>query len=256
MKLTITQMQKYVIDMMRATVEICERNGISCYCQAGTVLGAVRHSGQIPWDYDADLIVPQNELDRFVECMVRELPEAYYVDYFTLNDKDLRAFPRIGVRGFSTDTLHLDIFRLIGLPEDRQEQEALLGEIKEYRSKNIAVRWPLWTLIRKKGLRMGLKRLRLGFGSRDRYVKKIDAACNRYPYENARYVANPFGRYGVKNIFEKSVYGEGQLHQFEDFQARIPSQVDFYLRQYYKDYMKLPPEEERKKEMAKIFDVR
>lgn len=256
MKLTIKEVQAYVIGIMKATVEICERNKITCYCQAGTVLGAVRHSGQIPWDYDADLIVPENELDRFIECMVRELPQEYYVGFFSQSPKDLRAFPRIGMRGFSTETLHVDIFRLIGLPDDRQEQEALLNEIKEYRSKNLAMQLPFRSLLRTHGLRMALKKLLLVLTPRDRYVKKIDEACKRYPFEKAKYVANPFGRYGTKNIFEKSVYGEGQMHQFEDFQVRIPSQVDFYLKQYYKDYMKLPPEEERKKEMEKIFDVR
>jgi lipopolysaccharide cholinephosphotransferase len=256
MKLNIKEIQAYVIDIMKTTVEICDRNGITYYCQAGTVLGAVRHSGQIPWDHDADLIVPENELDRFIECMVRELPQKYYVGFFSLGPKDLRAFPRIGVRGFSTEAMHVDIFRLIGLPDDRQEQEALLNEIKEYRSKNLAMQLPFRLLLRTYGLRMALKKLLLGLTPRDRYVKKIDEACRRYPYETAKYVANPFGRYGVKNIFEKGVYGEGQMHPFEDFQVRIPSEVDFYLKQYYRDYMQLPPEAERNKELEKVFDVR
>lgn len=256
MKLNIKEIQAYVIDIMKTTVEICEKNGITYYCQAGTVLGAVRHSGQIPWDYDADLIVPQNEIDRFVECMVRDLPKKYYVDYFTINPQGFRAFPRIGVKGFSTDTLHLDIFRLIGLPDDRQEQEALLKEIKAYRVNNIAARSSFWHLVRNNGIRTAAKRLCLLFSPKDRYIKKIDEACRRHPYEKAKYVANPFGRYGVKNIFEKGVYGEGQMHPFEDFQVRIPSEVDFYLKQYYRDYMQLPPEAERNKELEKIFDVR
>lgn len=242
--------------MMRATVEICERNHITYYCQAGTVLGVVRHNGQIPWDHDADLIIPQNEIDRFVACAVKELPEQYYVDYFTVLPGSLRPFPRIGVKGYGTEFLHLDIFRLIGLPEDRRSQEALLSEIKVYRYRNVAMRLPFSFLARYWGRRMALLHLLLRFVPRAHYVKKIDRICNRYPYAQAKFVANPFGRYGVKNIFEKHVYGEGQLHDFEDFQARIPTEADFYLKQYYGDYMQLPPEDVRKKEMERIFDVR
>ncbi|MBR6159216.1 MAG: LicD family protein, partial [Lachnospiraceae bacterium] len=81
MKYTLTQVQSEVMKILEATINICDRNDILYYAQAGTVLGAIRHHGPIPWDYDADIIVPNNLINRFVECVSRELPDKYYVDH-------------------------------------------------------------------------------------------------------------------------------------------------------------------------------
>ena len=67
---------------------------------------------------------------------------------------------------------------------------------------------------------------------------------------------NPSGKYGQKNIFRKEVYGQGCMWELDGLQVRIPSEYDFYLKQYYKDYMQTPPEDQISKEMRMQFDVR
>ena len=56
---------------------------------------------------------------------------------------------------------------------------------------------------------------------------------------------NACGHYGEKNIFDKSVFGTPVMKPYCGFEVPLPEQWDFYLKRYYKDYMQLPPKEER-----------
>ena len=253
MKLDIKQMQDIVTEMLKATVAVCEKNHITYYCQAGTVLGTVRHGGTIPWDHDADIIIPNDQLDRFIECAQRDLPDKFYVDYFKVDAKSLRQFPRIGLKGYTTNRLHLDVFRLIGLPDNKQEQLDMVEEAHLYTNYNVLMRKPIWKLFLKGKFARILDKLT---GKREAYIWKFDELCNRYPYEKANNVMNPSGKYGAKNIFAKAVYGEGKMMQYTDFQVRIPDETDFYLRQYYGDYMRTPDKEYIDKELNRIFNIK
>lgn len=254
MKYTLTEVQDIVMEALQATIEVSDKNNLLYYAQAGTVLGAIRHQGPIPWDHDADLIVPNNMIDAYAECLASELPSRFYVDYYKIGSKSQRQFPRIGLKGYDTRLVHLDIFRLVGLPNERSEQEQYLKEVNVEGKSLARIRdYSVARLLKRKDVngafcRLGLK----GPNVRER-LTIFDEMCNRYPYEEAEYVANPSGKYGVKNIFKKEVYGEGILVDFKNFKIRIPSMYDPYLKQYYKDYMKTPPQEEIDKEMSRVF---
>lgn len=256
MKLTIQQMQQNVYEMLRATIAVCEKNNILYYAQAGTVLGIIRHNGFIPWDGDADLIIPNDQIDRFVACAQRDLPREFYVDYFKINAKSLRQFPRIGMTGFSTSQMHVDIFRLIGLPDDREKQLQMIEEAQSCTKQNADVRYPLWRYLRQRRFKKAFWCLKQRILDREFYIRQFDALCNRYPYSNAQYVMNPSGKYGQKNIFRKEIYGEGLIKTFSETAIRIPSEYDFYLKQYYADYMKTPDQAVIDAAMNNIYIIR
>ena len=256
MELTIGEVQEIVKDILRNTIEICDKNNITYYAQAGTVLGAIRHKGMIPWDHDADLVVPNNEINRFAEVLSRELPEKYYVDFPTVRSGSKRSFPRIGLKGYSTDDLHIDIFRLIGLPDERNKQEAHLLSVKPYERAIKMLRvFDIKRVIKSKDYKLILSKLGLSKKNIDYYIGVHNELCDKIPYDEANYVANPSGKYGTKNIFKKEIYGEGKIVNFEDFKIRIPSEYDFYLKQYYNDYMKTPSKEYIDEHMNKRYIV-
>ena len=250
MKIDIREQQKIILGILKDVIEVCETNHITYYCQAGTVLGAIRHSGFIPWDGDADIIIPNNEIDYFCDCVIKQFPK-YNVDYYKCDDKSFRLFPRIGLKEVKTKELHLDVFRLIGLPDDRNEQLEMIKEAKQYTLENKMIRRPIYKMIFKLQFKLLYNRIK----DSKMYDKKFDGLCNRYPYEKANYVMNPSGKYGEKNIFKKEVYGEGKIAKFEDIEVRIPSDVEPYLTQYYGDYMKTPSKEEIDKLMRKVVEI-
>lgn len=81
MKLTIQEIQTIETEMLKEVHDICERNGIDYFLAYGSVLGAVRHGGPIPWDTDLDIIVPIDQFSKFENLMYEELPEKFYLEY-------------------------------------------------------------------------------------------------------------------------------------------------------------------------------
>ena len=67
------------LDLLQKFIEVCQQYNLRCWVDGGTLLGAVRHKGFIPWDDDLDIAVPIEEWDRFWECMKRELPLKYQI---------------------------------------------------------------------------------------------------------------------------------------------------------------------------------
>jgi lipopolysaccharide cholinephosphotransferase len=82
--------------------------------------------------------------------------------------------------------------------------------------------------------------------------RQLDETLKRYSFEECNMLINFCGHWGVKEMFEKSVYGKGKLYQFEDIQLNGPENYDFVLTQMYGDYMTPPPEDKRDQHMVKL----
>ena len=251
--LDLKQMQFTVEKMFKEVIAICNRHSIKYYCQAGTVLGAIRHGGPIPWDYDVDIIVPNNRIDELCQFLQTELSAIFYVDYFKSMRTSMRQFPRIGLKGFSTDTLHLDIFRLIGLPDDRKNQIKLVKKFNNLTLNVVRSRNSIFNLLRYKYYKVLV--CRIFFGKRY-YLRKFDKLSKKYNYETSLYVMNPSGKYKEKNIFKKEIYGDGKTVRYSDFEVIVPSSTDFYLRQYYGDYNTTPSSDYIDRMMNDFFKIR
>ena len=255
---SIEKIQNEVAEILRTVTELCDRNGILYYCQAGTVLGAIRHKGPIPWDHDSDIIIPSDKIDNFVECCLKYLPERYWIDYYKTNPNGFRRFPRVGLKGYSTDVLHLDVFKLIGIPDDSEGQKALLRECSENGEQALVKkkgRVSVLSSVKHMKIKQAINRAKICMDFSAKYLYEMEEICTRYPYAESSYVMNPFGKYGAKNIFKKEIYGDGKIVPYMDYYVRVPSETDFYLRQYYGEYMKYPSIKIIKKEMKKKFIV-
>ena len=79
MQCNLRSVQQKELDILREIHKVCERNGLEYWLDGGTILGAVRHGGFIPWDDDIDIAMRREDLPRFVEAAQRELPEWLYV---------------------------------------------------------------------------------------------------------------------------------------------------------------------------------
>ena len=86
-KINITQIQKIENEMLRETIKILGRNGITFYMCCGSVLGTVRHGGPIPWDTDMDILIPFNMLEKARNCLESELSDRFCLDDLKNNSK-------------------------------------------------------------------------------------------------------------------------------------------------------------------------
>lgn len=257
-KLTLPQMQALQLNMAKFIHNVCEANDIKYFMVSGTLLGAVRHKGFIPWDYDIDFGMRREDYDKFISvCNAGALG-----DEFVLINNDTFGefeFPitRIGaVNTYSYDSMrdhikdckliYVDIIPFDNVPDDERNRTVHRKEINRLRKiiyyrtgykynglmiKRIAsvIRSRLFRLISLSSLLDSYeKQLRL---YDDTKTALCGALAGRYDYDKE---AMP------SEYFEKRI-----LMPFEDTYLWGLEQYDDVLTHLYGDYMKLPPKEEQ-----------
>ena len=260
----LKQLQKVELDMFSEVVRICDKYHLTYFMSAGTFLGAVRHKGFIPWDDDMDMRMPRPDYEKLVRVLPKELKDPYIVQHFRHDKNVHRYFCRVEntkVHLHRNHTVHgqdsnawIDIFPLDGMPANKIHmklrkihllyrkmwmQLSVFDEIVDVTKKRnlpekIIVFLALHTPIQK-------------CLSWERNWKKLDHALKAYSLKKSKYYMNFMSAYKYKDIIPKSVYGKGRLYPFEDKQFNGPKDYDTFLKTLYGDYMKLPPEEKRKK---------
>lgn len=252
MELTAQQMEclkQKEIRLLRAFMEVCEKLNLKYYVLGGTLLGAVRHQGFIPWDDDIDLGMPREDYEKFLECAQAHLPENIFVQSFRTdpqlpcNFSKLRdsntTFVEDSIRDVPINHgIYIDIFPLDYYPDRGRK----LFSVKETLLKlRIADAFTL------KSQKLKVKAARCV--ARVLYPTVAGAVAKRDKMHRSvtsgRYIANHCGAWGKKEIVPAEWYGEGTALTFEGLEVQAPSGYREWLTQVYGDYMQLPPEEKR-----------
>ena len=252
--LTIEEMHRYCIDMLKSVSELCENENIAYFVVYGSLLGTIRHNGPIPWDPDIDIYVPENEIDRFVSAVKTKLNDKYWIDY---RDERFvpKPFPRIGLKGYNTEILHIDVFRMSGLPNKKFQQKLLTK-----RGRTLWVLWKAKTINpskyykknKKKRLGAILLRVLAAPFSVEYIIKNIDRLCEKIDVFSTNYVGRVMGQ-GA--IYEKDYFEHYEMHTYTDYSVRIPNRAEDLLKKMYGDYLKYPSEEYRNKMLKRTFYI-
>lgn len=247
-QLTLKECKDISLDILTDIAAFCERNDITYFLSVGTLLGAIRHQGYIPWDDDIDIMMPRPDYIRLLkeyDGKYRLLkPEAgllYYAKAYDPStvkyeaDTDYRKNEPIGV--------DIDIFPLDGIVNDEEiiakmyKKECFLELLLRLSNQPI--------FLRKNPLKAINRIIPRIIGSRN-IVKMIEANAMTYDYETSDYVIrmrwSPNGFTGAlpKNVFEKD------YAMFEGRRFCIPKGYDEFLSAFFgDDYMELPPEDKR-----------
>lgn len=248
MKLTIRDLQELETEMLKEVSVICHENDITYYMAYGTALGGVRHEGPIPWDADADIIVPYNQLKKFIDVVRKNLSDKFFLDFHDINPYYTATFPRVGLKGYSTVVLHLDVFIACGLPNSKKEQNGFFKKTYKLRQMHF------YKIADEKyrGKMSVLHRLAILFFrvvyypfSLEKIREKFYSMCDKNSYESSEYIVNPSGGYGNKEIIPKSYLGAGRVLNYSNFTVNAPEEFDSYLKHFYNDYMLFPSVSER-----------
>lgn len=257
--LTIQEIHRLETEMLKVTDEICKKNNIKYSLICGSVLGAVRHGGPIPWDTDSDITVGYEEMDRLCLALEKQLPEWCCLYKFDNAKNFYRFLPRIGVKGCDSAILHVDIFPQVGLPDDAEAQMKYDKKSKRLdrlfcwklivQSKDLYTPGSKMRVLSRKIAKVVLKIVLAPF-SRDFLYKLVNSHYSKYPYSESKYVMNPLGHYGMKNVLDKNYFEDLIEVDYDGIKLSIPREYDTYLRHYYKDYEKFPPKEEQDKMLS------
>ena len=250
-------------DVLREFISICKANNLVYFCCGGTAIGAIRHHGMIPWDDDVDVFMPRPDYDKFIQIAQNKLSSDYeLVTPYTYHDYPLY-FAKLCNKHTTLmeeeDTpciygLFIDIFPIDGAPDDMDQARLMESKFRKIKNRLEAISThntfaeyiSLLTKPKEWGRFVGKT---FGFFFRSFYRKRLlgqlNAICYRYNYADSNIVAVYCGSYGPKEVFPKSWLDGSVTFTYEGMEVSLPKGYDNYLRQYYGDYMQLPPEEKR-----------
>ena len=251
-----TELQQKLLDMLKWFDSYCEENGICYYVAGGTLLGAMRHGGFIPWDDDIDVIVPRPDYERLISLFtekkdgyILETPYSSAKDYFYSYAKlyDVSTTLVEHTRYNCKRGIYIDVFPLDGAGNTTEECMRTFSGVD---------RQNMFLMTRTCAIRSGraahknfsiiLSRLIPGFVvNNKKLAQKVDKLASVVPYDSSDYVANFMGAYRSKEILEKSILGTPTRYKFEDIYVNGAEKYDEYLSHIYGDWHKLPPKEKQ-----------
>ena len=260
-KHVLTDHQTMLLEMLKDLDEVCTAHQISYLLFSGTMLGAVRHGGFIPWDDDIDVVLLRKDYERFLDAAEQSLDsEKYYVQrefstHWPMQFSKLRRNGTTCIEKFhpKDEQIHqgvyLDIF-----PCDNLSTNAIIGGL-QYLASRVVVAKALFAR---------------GYETRSLLKKCFIQVCRLIPRnalwrfavrkrETASKRVHTFFGAGSKyrkNVFPREWFSDTVRMQFEDAFFPVSAHYDAFLRCLYGNYMELPNEQERRcKEHVAILDL-
>ncbi len=240
-------------EMLKAFVEVCSKLNLKYYLAYGTLIGAIRHKGFIPWDDDIDIVMPREDYEKFLASGQKLLPEHLFLQHRGTEPDYLMPFAKI--RNSNTTFMQksdrkfkinhgvfIDIIPLDYHPDNEKEFGRILSKKKRYDFRILSY---------------------LDYGTVKNYNTKIKTAIYKLLYPSVNAVkkkreklyksASKSNRFTVYCFSNPSLntapidwFGDGVDLEFEGLKVKVPVEYHKWNTQIYGDYMQLPPADEQK----------
>ncbi|MGK0421587.1 MAG: lipopolysaccharide cholinephosphotransferase [Polaribacter sp.] len=254
--LDLERAKKVMVEILIEVDKICHENDINYWMDFGTLLGAVRHKGFIPWDDDIDITMPREDYNKFIEIAVagsslnfkyflqtKKTDKSYFLDWIKVRDRKSVYIESGDLEDYdpAKSGIFIDIF-----PLDRIDKEKVktfnflrrLFQINPYK--------PVFKSSKAKFFHYILFPLY--------YFRKL---YFNYSALNLKSKDGNTAIYGVEawidHSFNYDLIFPLQKIEFENLHFNAPNKYKEHLKNYYGDYMKLPPIEERRSHAKKII---
>jgi lipopolysaccharide cholinephosphotransferase len=252
---TLNKLHHVELEILNEIDRICVSNNIEYFLIGGTLLGAIRHKGFIPWDDDLDIAMTRDNYEKFINIAIDELDSKYYLDNYKTNPNCYLPFTKVrknntimdeestshinNHKGIFVDIFPFDnlknkdsFFTLLRVVSILSITESIFVKKGVYSSFFKACRYPMLSLV------FSVFPVRKLFAIQEKMCKKDD--------DSSQYYASLIGSYG----FKKECFLKAELFPlikapFEGKEYFIFKNYDSFLNSVYGDYMEIPPKDKR-----------
>lgn len=238
------------LEITEKIIEICDKYKITYYFGDGSLLGAIRHQGFIPWDDDMDIYMYRKDYNKFLSIAEKELKPPFFTQYYKTekgyyyghaqirNSNTTALINRDNENNFNHG-IFVDIFPLDNVPDNLNERKKFIRKIRKKRkmlryyynknNKNIV----------KKIIKTIYVSLYYKFHSLEKEIEKYEKLLTTYDNENTKECSILFSEIN-KYVFKNEWFEKTIIKKFEYLDVKVPEKYDECLKKLYGDYMSLP----------------
>lgn len=272
--LSLREIQLAEYDILCKVVSFLDDNGLHYILCGGTMLGAVRHNGFIPWDDDIDILVPRDDYEAFKKLVREKNCESDDLHFCLPGDK---GFPYPFIKAINPKlevvddrfskkvklNLWVDIFPLDHFSDDAHEHRFMANCLVSYQHviyagimtdqywKDRGYYGNVANLIKL----YGAKLIHCLMGGKEKLGLRVDRIARKMNerYRNSNHVGDGAWPSGMKDYFPLEAVAPVMKHRFEDSEFNIPADYNMYLTLFYGDYMIIPPVDKRQNHHIEVY---
>lgn len=255
-KIDLNEVRTIQMDITEAFHHFCVKNGIKYSLGCGSLLGAIRHNGYIPWDDDIDVYLKREDYEKLVQLFPSRLNDRYAFislerdktwnkPYGKIYDDRTLLIEPLGKLGIQLG-INIDVFPIDFVPENGIKWKCY-DKVRRFLQYSVTAKTTRLRKNRKLSLNIIVILLKaLWFFFPVRQLGKLcDYFAQIYNGKEKKYLFETSQGERLKEPFLASAFDEVSLHDYEDRKFYVMSGYDEYLSKAYGNYMQLPPEEKR-----------
>lgn len=251
-ELTFEELRSVQMSILDKVHLFCENHNLEYSLAGGTLLGAIRHKGYIPWDDDIDIMMPREDYEYLLKHFEKEHPDFTFFNLDTRHNPFPFLFSKLSLNDSVISNgrikgvgINIDIFPIDSLGDDKRTAKLRFTLMKVI---NFFVR------IQRSRLDRANPIVNIGFRFFQKFIKvvpykwllfAIKELCSTHSVKDGGYAVSIGSSYLAKEFTESSLYHDYTFCPFEDRQYKCIALYDDYLSMMYGDYMRLPKAQDR-----------
>lgn len=254
-EIELKELKTIIYELLSQIKQICDQENLRYTLIGGTLLGAVRHKGFIPWDDDIDIAMPRKDYEKFIDyCVNHDVPfnllaheinDKYYNLYAKVCDCNTSLVEMVGNRSECEMGAYIDVFPIDSLGNNEKEAMRTMKRVSFKHNLLVAYSWKKFSPTKTNAWYINPVKFAFYLISRvanpKKLIKSIEATFINRGIKDYKYLGVVCGSYRNKEIFPAKIYSSYEDIEFEGENFSAITEHDYYLKQIYGDYMKLPP---------------